>query len=287
MQDIRITKASGEEAVFNPDKLRLSLRRAGAGRERAEAVVRSVTEQLRPGMTTKQLYRMAHKLLRKESRHTAARYSLKQALLELGPSGYPFEVFVARLLEAEGMRVQVGLLQAGKCVTHEIDVFAESDGRVLLGECKFRNRQNLVSDVKVPLYIHSRFRDLCAGFLSAPEWQGHIPESWIFTNTRFTEDALAYGRCSGMHLIGWDTPFDYGLRDWVDRTGLHPLTCLTTLTHHEKNDLLNQRVVLARELLEEPRKLQLAEIVPSRVRGILKEAAGLCTERAVGAMQDK
>ncbi|MBK9337333.1 MAG: ATPase [Lewinellaceae bacterium] len=271
-----VTKASGEQVVFAPEKLLHSLRRAGAGRERAEAIVREVTAQLHAGMTTKQIYRMAHKMLRKEARYTAARYSLKQALLELGPSGYPFEVFIARLLEAEGMRVQIGQIRAGKCVSHEVDVFGEADGRVLVGECKFHNRQGLVSDVKVPLYIHSRFRDLSAGFLSAPEWAGRKFESWVFTNTRFTDDALQYGRCSGMHLIGWDTPFDYGLRDWVDRTGLHPLTCLTSLTRHEKNKLLDQRVVLARELLQEPEKLDIAGIAPGRVRGILKEAEGLC-----------
>jgi len=276
MEERLITKATGELVVFNPEKLLHSLRRAGAGRERAEAIVREVTAQLRPGMTTKHIFRMAHKMLRKEARHTAARYSLKQGLLELGPSGYPFEVFIARLLEAQGMRVQVGQIREGKCVSHEVDVFGEADGRVLLGECKFHNRQGLVCDVKVPLYIQSRFRDLCEGFLLAPEWEGRKPESWVFTNTRFTDDALRYGRCSGMHLIGWDTPFDYGLREWVDRTGLHPLTCLTSLTRHEKSRLLENRVVMARELLAEPTKLDLADVSPGRVRGILKEAEGLC-----------
>lgn len=271
-----VTKATGEQVVFDPEKLLRSLRRAGAGRERAEAIVREVTAQLRPGMTTKKIFRTAHKMLRKETPHTAARYSLKQALLELGPSGYPFEVFIARLLEAQGMRVQTGLVRDGKCVTHEVDVFGVADGRVLLGECKFHNRQGLVCDVKVPLYIHSRFQDLCAGFLATPEWEGREPESWVFTNTRFTDDALRYGRCSGMHLVGWDTPYDYGLREWVDRTGLHPLTCLTSLTRHEKSRFLENRVVLARELLNEPAKLDLAEISPGRVRGILKEAEGLC-----------
>lgn len=279
--DILITKASGEQVAFNPDKLRLSLRRAGASREYTDVLVRTVTEQMHPGMTTKQIYKMAHKMLRKGGGgHTAARYSLKQALLELGPSGYPFEVYIARLLEAEGLRVQIGLLEAGKCVNHEIDVFGVSDQRVVVGECKFRNRQGLLSDVKVPLYIHSRFRDLCAGFLSAPAWQGRVLESWVFTNTRFTEDALRYGHCSGMRLVGWDTPRDYGLREWVDRTGLHPLTCLTTLTRHEKADLLDQRIVLAQELLQDPQKLDIAEVRGSRVRAILKEAEGLCAAQS-------
>ncbi|MBL7796015.1 MAG: hypothetical protein JNJ90_05870, partial [Saprospiraceae bacterium] len=56
----------------------------------------------------------------------------------------------------------------------------------------------------------------------------------------------------------------------------HPLTCLTALTRHEKSRLLENRVVMARELLSEPAKLDLAEVPPGRVRGILKEAEGLC-----------
>lgn len=263
--------------VFDPEKLRRSLRRSGAGRERSDAIARKVIAQLQEGMTTKQIYRMAHRMLRKEVRHAAARYSLKQALLGLGPSGYPFEKFIAQLLVADGYQAQTGLLREGKCVTHELDVFAVTDSHVVVGECKFHNRQNKVNDVKVPLYIHSRFNDLLSGFLNAPEWNTQTIEGWIFTNTRFTDEALRYGRCAGLHLISWDTPFDFSLRDWVDRTGLHPLTCLTTLTTQEKNLLLEQRIVLARDLIRNPKVLKQAEVPARRIRGIIDEAELLCS----------
>lgn len=274
--DILVTKASGEQVVFDPQKLRRSLHRAGAGHERSDEIVRAVQAQIKDGMTTKAIFRLAHRMLRKEARHTAARYSLKQALLQLGPSGYPFEQFIARLLEADGYTVQTGLTQNGHCVTHEIDVLARAAGRILLGECKFHNRQNLVSDVKVPLYIHSRFRDLQAGFLSAPEWSDLKPECWIFVNTRFTDDALQYGRCAGLHLIGWNTPFDFGLNNWVDRTGLHPVTCLGALTRKEKDLLLERRIVLARDLLRQPDLLPEIRVAPGRIKSVLEEAEGLC-----------
>ena len=274
---MHITKASGEKAEFDPQKLLRSLRRAGAGRDRADSIVRTVTRELREGMTTREIYQLAHRMLRKEGHSAAARYSLKQALLALGPSGFPFELFIARLLEADGYRVQTGLIRDGRCVAHEIDVLATDDSRVLLGECKYHHRQSLISDVKIPLYIHSRFRDLEAGFFSTPEWKDRNIEGWIFTNTRFTDDALQYGRCAGMHLISWDTPFDYSLRDWVDRTGLHPLTCLTTLTRREKEQLLENKIVLTKDLLADSRALEDLRLTPMRMKFALKEAEQLCS----------
>ena len=278
-QTIQIIKASGEKAPFNPEKLRRSLHRAGAGKDRSEAIARAVALQLHDGMSTREIYRLAHRLLRKEARPAAARYSLKQALLGLGPSGYPFERFVGKLFEADGYKVQTGQLREGRCVPHEIDVLAEADGKVIVAECKFHNRQHLVSDVKIPLYIHSRFRDLQAGFLSGPEGQNRQVEGWIFTNTRFTEDALQYGRCAGLHLIAWNTPFDFGLGDWIDRTGLHPLSCLSSLTQGEKDRLFGHNIVLVREILETPDLLAPLRLAPERQQAVLREAESIAALR--------
>ncbi len=276
MNNIQITKASGESADFEPAKLEQSLRRAGAGQHQAETITRAIEAQLREGMTTGEIYRLAKRMLRKEARHTAARYSLKRALLDFGPSGFPFEQYIARLLKADGYSVENGLLRQGHCIMHEIDVLAQMDGRVLVGECKFHNRQNLVCDVKVPLYIHSRFRDLKAGFLSAPTWSNHNIESWIFTNTRFTDDASQYGQCAGMHLVSWNWPPNGSLRDWVDRSGLHPVTCLTTLTRREKDLLLEKKVVLVRELPANRQLLKTMRVAAGRIPRILDEAEQLC-----------
>ncbi len=81
---------------------------------------------------------------------------------------------------------------------------------------------------------------------------------------------------AGLHLIGWNTPFDFGLSEWVDRTGLHPVTCLTTLTRREKDGLLQQNLVLARDLLAAPDVLDVLRVSPARIRGVLEEAEQLC-----------
>lgn len=277
---MHITKASGESVAFDSGKLYRSLHRAGASQAHAEAIVRQVREQLYEGMTTKQIYRLAHRLLRRDASHTAARYSLKQALLGFGPSGFPFEQFIAKLLESDGFEVETGLVRQGHCVPHELDVFGQAGQRLVVGECKFHNRQHMVSDVKVSLYIHARFQDLLGGFLNEGPWKNHSKEGWIFTNTRFTDEALAYGRCSGLHLVSWNTPTGASLREWIDRSGLHPLTCLTTMTQQEKNRMLERNVVLAGDLVARPDLLErLAGMAPSRINAVVREAEQLCATR--------
>ncbi len=273
----QIIKASGQEVLFEPAKLHLSLRRSGASSDEADAVVQAILNDWHTGFTTKQVYRRAHRLLRRYNRTAASRYSLKQALFALGPTGYPFETFVARLLEADGFTVKKGILQQGHCINHEVDILAEKDKRIIFGECKFRNSQQLINDVKVVLYIRSRLEDLRQGELKERLSQGQSLECFVFTNTRFTEDALRYGECSSMTLVSWDAPNSCSLREWVNRTGLHPVTCLSNLTRREKTALVEEyRMVLVQDLVKRPEVLDALGISAYRQHRVIEEAHALC-----------
>ena len=57
---------------------------------------------------------------------------------------------------------------------------------------------------------------------------------WIITNLRFTKNAITYRNFKAMQLLNWDYPYNNSLKDWVDRTGLYPLTSLPSLTKIEK-----------------------------------------------------
>jgi hypothetical protein len=57
-------------------------------------------------------------------------------------------------------QTQTGIILEGKCVTHEIDVKAKKDQLLYLMECKYKNQGGVSVDVKVPLYINSRFEDV-------------------------------------------------------------------------------------------------------------------------------
>src|SRR3989344_922725 len=158
--DILVKKASGEVEPFSDAKLRNSLERAKVSREMIEEIVAHVRRELVSGSKTRDIYRHAFSLLRKRERPAAARYSLKRAIMELGPTGHPFENLVGELLKLRGFSVKVASIVQGLCVSHEVDVVAEQGSRHIMVECKFHNEQGIKSDVKVALYVQARFEDI-------------------------------------------------------------------------------------------------------------------------------
>ncbi|HXH19156.1 MAG TPA: restriction endonuclease [Chitinophagales bacterium] len=275
-QPLFVTKASGQKAPFREEKLKRSLLHSGASEEAAEAVIDEVKGRLYAGISTKKIYQTAFRLLKKFAGATAARYRLKQALMELGPSGYPFERYVAELLKFQGYRVKVGVTVQGYCVNHEVDIVAEKDDRHFMVECKFHNRQGYYSDVKVPLYIDSRFRDVEKKWKTQDGHRDKFHQGLVVTNTRFSADAMQYARCVGLQLVGWDYPERGSLKDWIDTSGLHPVTCLTTLTQTEKERLLEMKVVLCRELRGNETVLKKIGLNEPRIRNVMKECSELC-----------
>lgn len=271
-----ITKASGELVPFDEGKLRTSLQRAGAEPEVASTIVEQVATRISQGMSTRQLYRMAFGMLHKRSHRAAARYRLKQGILDLGPSGFPFERFIGRILAHDGYTVQVGVTVQGRCVGHEVDVVADKDSQHYLVECKYHNTPGRICDVKVPLYIHARFLDVAEQWRLNPGNGARHLQGWLVTNTRFTSDALQYGQCAGLRMVSWDHPAKGSLRDRIDRSGLYPLTCLGSLTKAEKERLLQQGLVLVRDVLEHPEALHDALVKPPRFDAVLADAEALC-----------
>ena len=255
METIDVVKASGETAAFDPQKLLNSLKRSGAEEQVAGEILDHIQNKLFEGMTTKAIYREAHRLLRKRSRSVAGRYSLKKAIMELGPSGYPFENFIGALLKNRGYDVKVGEIVQGKCVKHEVDVVAENDHDHFMVECKFHGDSSRKSTVKVPLYIHSRFQDIFQHYKKLPGYKTKLHQSWIVTNTRFTTEAIDFAECSGINLVSWDYPINGALRDWIDQSGLHPITSLSMLKKREKKIILDAGLVLCKDLKTHKDKL--------------------------------
>jgi len=273
-----VTKASGEKALFSIQKLRHSLQRAGADESLIGQVIEELTPQLYEGISTKKIYRLAFNILRKVSKPHAARYKLKEAILELGPSGYPFEKFVSEILKSQGFDVEVGVVVEGHCVKHEIDVVAQKEDQHYMIECKFHNEAGIKCDVKIPLYIQARFQDVEKKWLTLPGHGTKFHQGWLVTNTKFSGDAIQYGSCVGLHLLGWDYPINGSLNELIDTSGLHPITCLTSLTKSEKEKLLEQKIVLSKELCDNPQLLNAIGISSGRRERILKESFELCSQ---------
>lgn len=271
-----IIKASGESEAFQKDKLLQSLMRAGASNILAEKVASEVAKGLRNGMSTKHIYKKAHELLRRAARPVAGRYHLKSGIMELGPSGFPFEIYVSEILKQNGFEVLVGKIVEGHCVNHEVDVIAQKDNRHFMIECKYHNSPGMVCDVKIPLYIQARFQDVEARWKLIPGHGEKFHQGWVVTNTRFTTDAIKYAACSGLNLVSLDFPQRGSLRDMIEETGLYPLTCLTTLTQQEKKLLLEKKIVLCRDICHNPAYLRQINLPASRIKEILEEGHQLC-----------
>ena len=273
---ITITKYSGEQVPFDAEKLRLSLNRSGASDAVINHVVNTVESNLYEGITTNEIYKKAFSILRKKARPVAARYNLKKALFQLGPTGFPFELYVAELLKAKGYETSTGQLVQGNCVQHEVDVIAQKDEKHFMVECKFHSDQGRRCDVKIPLYIQSRFKDVEAAWLQKQGHGNRFHQGWVATNTRFTSDAIQYGKCVGLQLLSWDYPHNQSLKHWIDETGAHPITCLTTLSGKAKQALLDRGVILCRQLCDKPGLLDQLALSESRKRKVMEEAEGVC-----------
>jgi Holliday junction resolvase-like predicted endonuclease len=273
---MKIIKHSGAIVDFNPEKLKSSLLKSGASELVVRDILRQLEQEIFEGMSTKQIYKLAFGLLKKASNSHAARYNLRQSLELLGPAGFFFEKYVARLFQAEQYDVQINLTLQGKCVSHEIDVVIEKNNVVSMVECKFHARREAVSDVKIPMYILSRFNDLKEKKFQLFAKKQPLSNCWIVTNNRFSADAIQFGHCSGLNMLSWDFPLNQNLRTKIDSHHLYPITCLTTLSLTEKDKLLILDVILVKEIINNSECLEKIGLSPNRIKNVLKEAAALC-----------
>ncbi|MCX7551739.1 ATP cone domain-containing protein [Xanthomarina sp. F2636L] len=273
--NIEIIKSSGEKVKFSLEKLRASLNHSGADKELVSQIIDKVRDELYQGISTKEIYNRAFSLLKNKKSYFASKYKLKKAIYELGPTGFPFENFIAAIFTYSGYKAQVGKILQGHCVTHEIDVVAHKNEETTIVECKFHSEEGRNCNVKVPLYIAARFKDVKTHWDSKSH-KSNLNEGWVVTNTRFTEDALQYGKCIGLKLLSWDYPKEDALKDKIDRLGLYPITVSTLLTKREKQFLLSRDVVLCKDLIGDAFYLDHLGVSEVRKERILKEIKQLC-----------
>jgi hypothetical protein len=268
---MKIIKHSGDIVDFDPEKLRKSLMKSGADDSIVEDILHKISKEIFDGISTKKIYKRAFALLKKEANSHAARYNLRSALQLLGPAGFFFEKYIARLFESEGYQTVTNLILPGKCVSHEIDVLIKKDDELSMIECKFHSARENKSDVKVSLYVFSRFNDLKERKRIVFAKNEIISKCWIVTNNRFTSDAVDFAKCSGMNLLSWDYPKNNNLKTKNDIDCLYPVTCLTTLSLAEKNKLLILDIILAKELINNSDKLEKVGLSANRIKNVLKE----------------
>lgn len=245
---IAVRKATGEQEPFSEEKVRSSAKRAGIPATLQDEVVKHVKANLYAGIPTSEIFHHIGEFLQKQDPLLRAKYSLKQAIMELGPTGYPFEDFVAQLFNEQGYETSVRNHLVGKCVPHEIDVVAKKGSLSAMIETKYHNLPGTKTDVRVALYTKARFDDLFQ--------TNNLNQVWLVTNTKATTDAIAYATCMGMKVMSWNYPEGESLRDVVERLHLTPITTLLSLSTAQKQQLLARGIIFCKDVCTQPACLQ-------------------------------
>jgi hypothetical protein len=268
--DVQVVKSTGTVEDFNLAKLKRSLMGAGATKNQSREITERIVSETRPFTNTKEIYRLAHKYLQNLNYTSGLRFSLKKALFKLGPSGYPFERYFAEVLKNYGYKVAIGGILKGKCVQHEVDVFAENDHEIAVIECKFHNSPDRMSDLKVAMYVHSRFRDL-EPVVSARN-RDKAYNGWLVTNTHCTSDAMDYALCSGFKVVSWKYPRSGSLKNLIEDKRLYPVTIISGIKAGLARKLIEQDIILLRDLVKvDLHKLESMLSLPRRKAATLKK----------------
>lgn len=272
---IFVTKADGETEAFSPAKLKRSLKNAGATAAEVEDITDTISSQIVDGMPTESIYRSAFELLRASPQPLAARYSLRRALFGLGPTGFPFEDYLARLFEYEGYKTKTRTIAKGKCGIHELDVIAWKPDDCFIAEAKFHQQPGIKTDLQVILYTHARFNDLNGKSLHTRD-EVKKRRSMVITNTKFTSAAIGYAKCAGVDLLSWDFPKKGNLQEWIERTKLYPVTVLSTISNKDKSALISNGAVLCSDIIDNHELLRSSGVPKSKIQAVMDEGVKLC-----------
>ena len=243
-----VVKSHGDVEKINPGKIINSLIRAGATRKQAEKAYNSIKENIHDGTTTKEIHRMAHEFLESMEQRLAIRYSLKKAMMDMGPQGFVFEKYIARILSAYGYRTRVGQVISGCCVDHEVDVVAARHNLVFLCECKYHNHRGTYSDVKTALYVHARFMDIEKAYKKQPGGKNHY-QGWLITNTKATMDAVKYASCVKMKIMAWQYPEERNLQYYVEHKRIYPVSIIPSINKKNTHKLFASDIITVQDLI--------------------------------------
>ncbi len=269
-----VTKADGTIENFDADKLRRSLERAGTPDKEIEHIVAEIESVAHDGITTQDIYKKAFALLKATQESVVARYALRRALFDLGPTGFPFETFLSRLFQSQGYNTRTGLIIKGKCATHEIDIAAYKQDHSFVAEAKFHARPGLKSDLQVAMYSYARLLDLSEMKICAEDICG-VKDFKIITNTKFTTAAIKYANCVGVDLLSWDYPKEENLYSLIESKKLYPVTVLQSINSAQKTALIEKGIVVCEDVIKKPNKIAELGLSASKIEALLSEARQL------------
>ncbi len=243
-----IIKADGRSEPFDEQKINRSFIKAGASPEIAREATKTIYRKIRNNMNTNEIFNKALDHLKILEPKVALKYSLRRAIMDMGPEGFVFEKYTARILKEYGFTVEVGQFLNGYCVEHEVDVVAKKGDRICLVECKYHNSPGIKSDIKTALYVHSRFLDIDKAYRKSNKTNHSPIEAWLVTNTKCSSDAIKYASCVNLKILAWHYPKVENLQYFIETRKLYPISILPTITGKQKERLFDSNIIMVREL---------------------------------------
>ena len=264
-----IKKFDGNTEKFDINKLKSSLKNAGALKSVVDEVADYIHKKIKDGDSTADIYSYAHNKLKEIQVVSSMKYSLRRSIFQFGPTGFPFEKFIGNLFYRLGYDIATNVYIQGKCVEHEVDVFLSGKENVAL-EVKFHNKFSIRTDLKVALYVHSRFNDLLKA-----KAKNKIDKGILVTNTKFTSIAVKYAECSNLNLLGWSYPEKGSLQELIEDVHMHPITSLSSLGKKDAKILFENNILTCRDFVEQ--KSLIKNLINNSVYNVLfDEAKSIC-----------
>lgn len=234
-----VIKANGEKERFQEKKIRQSLMSAGASKGLIKEVIKNIKERDFEEIPSQELLDIILRLLKKE-KQTYHRYDLKRAIKDLGPTGFPFEKYFAKILEKEGYNTKINTYFKGKKIRHEVDIVARKDKEYMI-ECKFHNDYGTKVRIKDALYTYARYLDIKKNF----------DHPWLATNTKCTRDVTQYAKGEKMKITSWDQPKGESLKEMIEEKRLYPISILREIPKAQMQRFLECNIVLLNDLEEQ------------------------------------
>ena len=267
---ITVIKRDGSEVPFDDRRVLMSIERVGVPKELHDRVLAHIKEKVQADntITTDEIFYHIREFLIDKDKRSGLRFNLRQAIFELGPTGFPFEKYLGKIFADQGYKVQTDLIMEGECVNHEIDLLLEKDGKREIVEAKFHNQIIGKTDIHVLLYTYARFLDV--------KDKNNLDGVWVATNTKISTESIDYANCKGIKVLSWNYPQEWNLAEFVEKPKMYPVTTLTDLTTEEERRFVDNGIVLASDLLKiSDEELRTKYLIDEKRIPVIRESAEL------------
>jgi hypothetical protein len=267
-----VTKFDGSKQQFDKGRVIHTCLRNGASKETAEAIANRVERDIHEGVSTKEILNLICRYLGEHHPESQFRVDLRSALSILR-SKPDFEEYTSLILKDQGYNVRSNQILRGKCIEHEIDVIAQKEAKTIYVEVKHHDKAHTYTALEVPMKVWATLQDLADGRklgYHSIDFTGAL----IICNTKFTDHARNYADCVGIAHMGWKSPVPNGLEDIIERGGLYPITLLKGIDRRLQRLLVENGIVLLRQLTgEETEMLARKRVISTSQLSLLKNGS--------------